>query len=131
MIGNFKSTTQINERNFRKMCCQFKQYFQTLEEYLYVFYIAPGVHMNSLYMQAGCFYNSFNMPHLMYRYTKFAINMSGGNFIITTSHDVRIETDTDRITAPVFIAKPFQHGDIINIHIHPNLFSFLYFSKIN
>jgi hypothetical protein len=87
------------------MAGDLEHYFQSFEEHANIFDLTAGMHVHAGNSYFGTFYNTFNMPDLVYGNTKFAINVTGRYFEITPSHNMRIEPDANRIAAAKLIAK--------------------------
>lgn len=73
------------------------------------------MHVKSIHMKPRGFYHTFNMSKLMNGNTELAVDMPGGYLVIASGHDVRIQSDADRIGRTKSVAKLFQDGDVIDV----------------
>src|SRR5215217_6945435 len=103
MVRNFKPASEIHEREIRKMFGHFEHHFEACKKNTYVLNIASGMHVNSFYLQAGRFYNTLDMTHLVHTDTELTIDMTSRHFIMPASHDMRIETNTNGVRATELI----------------------------
>ena len=78
------------------MLCRIEKDFSSIEEDIYIQDITTCVHMNSIDMHLGILHNTQNMRYLVNTDTKLTIYMSYGYIGVTSSHDMRIDTDTHR-----------------------------------
>src|SRR3954451_320047 len=70
------------------------------------------------------------MTKLVNRNSKFAIDVAGRNFIITASHNMRVQTNAYRVRITVSVTKLLKNRNIVNINDHAKLFTCFDFFKI-
>ena len=84
-----------------------EHHFQAHQKNIDILDLAAGMHMKAIYMEPGCFYDPFNMPHLVNGNSKFTIHVACRDLKIATSHDMWIEAYANGVTVSKLISKLF------------------------
>src|SRR5690606_36051153 len=123
MIWHFKTRTQIDIFEMRKMPSHVQHNAQTLHINVNIFNLATRVHMQPFHYNTCRFHNSLHMPQLVNGYTKLTIYMPSRNIVITTCVDMWIDTNKYWIGSTMTVAKLLQNGQIVNIDMDSQILS--------
>src|SRR5690606_39382932 len=86
MIWHFKTRTQIDIFEMRKMPSHVQHNAQTLHINVNIFNLATRVHMQPFHYNTCRFHNSLHMPQLVNGYTKLTIYIDRKSTRLNSSH---------------------------------------------
>jgi hypothetical protein len=79
----------------------------------------------------SCFDDPFDVANLVVGNAELTINMARRNLVIAPAHDVRVEPDAYRVSTSKSRPELLQHGEIVNIDMHTQPFSFFELVEVN
>ncbi len=130
-VGYLKSSAEVDELQGRKITGDAKKNFSHFQENIGFGDLGSGMDMETVDNNIIPLSQLHDLRKLIYRNPELGIDVPCGNFIISTSHDVRIETHATGITASVFLAKLLKDRQVVEIDVQSKIYPLYNFFKVN
>src|SRR5690606_18735028 len=127
---HFESATKIDKVEFFKVFSRIEENFGRIQKHFDIQDIRTCMHVDSVDMHFGIFYDSQDVRQLMDRNTELAIDMPHRNIGDSSGHHMRVNTNTNS-SVWVFCSELFQNREVVYIDLYSHFCYHFHFFQRN